>query len=229
MVVSHARRFIFFHNPKCAGTSLRETLDSYHDDPIRFWGIRFAPYFRNRIDHGHLRLWEIHALFPDAFACTQAYNSVIVVRNPYARFLAAVNEHFKKFQPQIDLASMPPAQRASVAAQFVTKVLDIGRITTDWRFVHFSPQLWQVKIGGRIVPRHIIPMDRDGTFPGAVLAALDLPASEIPRRNESPVDLSACLQSEVVRRFVEAFYADDFAFFRERDGLADLCQMPDPE
>lgn len=111
MIISHAHRFIFFHNPKCAGTSFRDALQPYHDDAFTFWGIFYAPYFRNHIDHTHLRLWEMQAQFPAVFACTACYNSVIFVRNPYARFLAAVNEHFKKFQPQIDLAAMTSPQR----------------------------------------------------------------------------------------------------------------------
>ena len=224
MVVSHARRFIFFHNPKCAGNSLRETLDAWHDDAFRFYGIRAAPYFRTHLDHGHLRLWEVHALFPRVFECAKSYDSAIVVRNPHARFLSAVNEHFKTFQPQIDLSAMTSVQRVSLVEQFVQKILNIGRITTDWRFVHFSPQIWQLQIGGRTVPRHIIPMDDGGAFLGAVLAALGLPASEISWQNRSPVDLSAALESPAVTGFIDGFYADDFAFFREREELAGLAR-----
>ena len=84
MIVCHARRFIFFHNPKCAGMSFRAALQPYHDDRFSFWGIYHAAYFRNAIDHSHLRLWELHALFPDIFRCTETYNSVIFVRKPVA-------------------------------------------------------------------------------------------------------------------------------------------------
>ena len=223
MIVSHARRFIFFHNPKCAGMSFRDILKPYHDDAFSFWGIYTAPYFRNQIDHSHLRLWELHAQFPRIFECAQSYNTVIFVRNPYERFLAALNEHFKKFQEQIDLAAMTPEQRASVVEQFMQKLLHISRITTDWRFVHFSPQTWFLRVGNTTVPRHVIPMDNGGAFARSALAELGLPIVETPWTNRSPVDLSAVLRSPSVRNFVEQFYADDFAFFRANPALARLA------
>jgi Sulfotransferase family len=152
VIVSHTNRFIFFHNPKCAGTSFRDTLKPYHDDAFTFWGIFYAPYFKNHIDHTHLRLWEMQVQFPKIFACAESYNSVIFVRSPYARFLSAVNEHIKKFQPHIKLESMLPEQRVWVVEAFVRQDLTIARITTDWRFIHFSPQLWYLRLGDRRTP-----------------------------------------------------------------------------
>ena len=86
MIVSHARQFIFFHNPKCAGTSMRVALAGYHDDPFSFWGIFPAPFFRNHIDHTHLRLWEMQVLFPHIIRAAQTYRTVIFVRNRIGGF-----------------------------------------------------------------------------------------------------------------------------------------------
>ena len=228
MIVSHARRFIFFHNPKCAGTSFRDALKPWHDDPFNFWGIYHASYFRNAIDHTHLRLWELQAQFPAIFDKTATYDSLIFVRDPYARFLSAMNEHLKKFQPQIDIAGMAPAQRVVVVEGFIEKILTISRIMTDWRFIHFSPQYWFLTFGGRVVPRHILPMrdGDDGAFAQAGLAALGLPPVAVPRHNPSPVDLRVALTSLAVRRFIETFYEDDFAFFRADPALAALAAPP---
>jgi Sulfotransferase family len=226
VIICHRNRLIFFHNPKCAGSSFREALRGYHDDPFIFYGIHHAPYFKNALDHGHLRLWELHALFPRVFECATAYDSVIFVRNPQARFLSALNEHMKKFQPQINLAAMAPAQRAKVIEDFITRVLNVGRITTNWRFVHFSPQVWFLKLGESIVPKHIIPMDASGSFARAGLAALGLPEHPMPLINPSTVDLSAALRFPTVARFVADFYADDFAFFRAHPSLSGLLDAP---
>lgn len=223
MIISHANRFIFFHNPKCAGTSFRDALKPYHDDGFSFWGVFYAAYFRNHIDHTHLRLWEMQAQFPEIFQCAATYNSVIFVRSPYARFLAAVNEHIKKFQPRIDLPAMTPEQRTAVVEAFISQVLTIARITTDWRFIHFSPQLWFLRLGTRIVPRHIIPMLANGNFAREALAALGLPDLAMPHHNRSPVDLRPALASPAVRGFVQTFYADDFAFLRADSRLALLA------
>lgn len=223
MIVSHANRFIFFHNPKCAGTSFRDTLRPYHDDKFTFWGIFHSPYFKNHIDHTHLRLWEMQAQFPQVFACAKSYNSVIFVRNPYARFLSAVNEQIKKFQPQINLAPMSPRQRVEVVEAFIRQGLSIARITTDWRFIHFSPQFWYLRLGDRAIPRHVIPMGSDDAFAREALSVLGLPDLPVPRHNPSPIDLTPALASPIVTGFVREFYADDFAYFRADARLAPLA------
>ncbi|MEO8713476.1 MAG: sulfotransferase family 2 domain-containing protein [Acetobacteraceae bacterium] len=222
MIVSHARKFIFFHNPKCAGTSFRDALKFWHDDPFSFWGIFPAPYFRNRIDHTHIRLWELLAQFPHLYTCAESYNSLIFVRNPYLRFLSAMNEHFKKFRPHIDLAAMAPEARIVLVERFLRDALDIARITTDWRFVHFSPQIWQIRLGHRIVPRHIVPMDGNPGFYTHAMTLLGLPALAMPWHNPSPIDLSGVLRSKVVIEFVRDFYTDDFALFATDPALTGL-------
>jgi len=222
VIISHANRFIFFHNPKCAGTSFRDTLSPYHDDKFTFWGIFYAPYFKNHIDHTHLRLWEMHAQFPRVFDCATSYNSVIFVRNPYARFLSAVNEHIKKFQKQISLEPMSPGQRIAVVEAFVRQGLSIARITTDWRFIHFSPQYWYLRLGDQLIPRHIIPMGTDDAFTREALSLLGLPELPVPRHNPSPIDLTPALASPIVTGFVRQFYADDFAFLRTDARLRSL-------
>jgi hypothetical protein len=226
MIVSHARKFIFFHNPKCAGTSFRDMLKPYHDDPFTFWGIFYAPYFKNHIDHTHLRLWEMQAQFPGIFQAADTYNSVIFVRNPYRRFLSAVSEHFKKFQPQIPLTGMPTDQQITVIEAFLRQVLTVAGITTNWRFIHFSPQLWFLCLGNRTIPRHIIPIEQGDGFMRRALSLLGLPELPIEHNNPSPIDLAAILASPVISGFVREFYADDFAYFRSDPALADLATEP---
>jgi hypothetical protein len=223
VIVSHVNRFIFFHNPKCAGTSFRDMLKPYHDDEFTFWGVFYSSYFKNNIDHTHLRLWEMQAQFPRIFACTEIYKSVIFVRNPYDRFLSAVNEHMKKFQPQFDLASMTVDRRIEVVEAFVRQVLTIARVTTDWRFIHFSPQLWYLRLGDRVIPRHVIPMGDDGAFARNALSLLGLPDLPVLRHNTSPIDLTPTLTSPIVRGFVEQFYADDFAYLQADTRLQSLA------
>ncbi len=83
---------------------------------------------------------------------------------PYARFLSAVNEHMKKFQPHVNLAEMDAAQRISTIEAFIHNELTIAHITIDRRFIHFSPQLWYLSLGKHIIPRHIIAMRDDQNF-----------------------------------------------------------------
>lgn len=139
MIVPKHHRLIFFHNPKCAGTSFRDALMPYHDDPTPFWGVFVSSYFQSRVDHAHLGLWELHPQFPGIFACTETYMSVVFVRNPGQRFLSAVNEHMKSLQPHANLAAMDSVQRTAHVERFIREDIGIVNIIADWRLVRFSP------------------------------------------------------------------------------------------
>jgi hypothetical protein len=226
MIISHARRFILFHNPKCAGTSLRIALESYHDDPFVFWGIDDAPFFRNRLDHTHLRLWELRVLFPRVIADAQSYASVILVRNPYRRFLSAVDEHFKKFRPDDRLAYRSPGDQINLIEGFVEHVLTVARIIADPRFIHFSPQLWFIQLGEQKIPKITIPMDDNPAFIEQALDGLGIPHVPVTARNLSRVDLAHVLASPKVARFVRTFYEIDMDCFAADPVLAHLTVAP---
>ena len=215
MIVSHARRFIFFHNPKCAGTAIHNALQPFHDDATTFWGPRDVPYFQNRLDHTHLRLWELAAAYPALFrAATEDYRSVMFVRNPYARFLSAVAEHFRKFRRELLFETLSREEQAAMVTWFLDRELTIERITTDWTTIHFSPQIWFIRPGDRVVPRTILPLDTEGRVMPVAFTALGLPAVDVGRVNPSPYDLRHLLTMRRVVSFIEEFYEQDFAFLR---------------
>ena len=156
---------------------------------------------------------------------------MIFVRNPYLRFLSALTEHFKKFQPNIPLATLPPGDQSKVIDQFLDRILTIAVITTNWTFIHFSPQIWFLQLGDRIVPRRILPMDATGDFMERALDYLELPHSEmhrgdLPWHNPSPFDLGHLRSVPRVKKFVQEFYALDFEFLRSRPELARLADAP---
>jgi Sulfotransferase family len=223
MIVSHARRFIFFHNPKCAGTAFRNALQPLHDDIVTFWGPRDVPYFRNRLDHTHLRLWELAAVYPALFrAAVGDYRSVMFVRNPYARFLSAVAEHFKKFRREFQFEALSREEQTALVTRFLDRELTIERVTTDWTAIHFSPQIWFIRLGDRVVPRTILPLDTDAGVMPEAFSALGLVSADVGRINPSPYDLRHLLSVRRVVSFIEEFYELDFAFLRGNPRFAGL-------
>ena len=227
MIVSHARQFIFFHNPKCAGTSMRVALADYHDDPFSFWGIFPAPFFRNHIDHTHLRLWEMQVLFPHIIRAAQTYRTVIFVRNIVSSVSSAIDEHFKKFQPSVQLATLSPPDQMRVIEAFVEKILNIGVITTNFRFIHFSPQVWFIRLGNTKVPTRTLPMDDRGAFIGRALEFLGLEQKSMKLENPSRLDLAHVLRlakgQHIRARFLRP---KDLEFFMADPELRHLACMP---
>lgn len=227
MIVSHARKFIFFHNPKCAGTSLREALAAYHDDPVPFWGIHRAPYFGNLVDYAHLRSWELEALFPHIFAAAETYRSVIFVRNPYQRFVSSLDQLLSTAREKSDLVrSSPELQLQAVEA--LVDFLNMRLITSDCLYVHLSPQLWFIRLGDRQIPSAILPIDESGTFMDRAFDCLGLARQAVKRRNVSRLNLAHTLASPKVADFVRQLYAMDFEFFAADPALRHLTELPKP-
>jgi len=225
MIISHTRRFIFFHNPRCAGTSFRSLLSAYHDDPHVFQGFVDAQSFNTLVDYSHLRLWELRSLFPAAFELASQYRSVICVRKSSERFVSAVAHHFHYFQPDVKLAERTPATQITIIEAFVEKILTAGRVMTDFRLTHFSPQVWFILMGGRSVPNHIVPVDNRGDFGAEVLRYLGLENVSFPHQNRSPISLNHLLDSPKITKFIRDFYACDSQFFSADPALRHLAEM----
>jgi hypothetical protein len=155
------------------------------------------------------------------------YRSVIFVRNPYARFLSAVTEHFKKFRREFLLENLSREEQTAMVTRFLDRELTIERITTDWTAIHFSPQIWFIRLGDHVVPRTILPLDTDGRMMPAAFSALGLPPTDVGRSNPSTHDLRHLLSVRRVVSFIEEFYELDFAFLRGNPTLAGLGMRPD--
>lgn len=229
LIISHAKRFIFIHNPKCAGTAFREEIEAQHDHPRRFWGIEYEAYFQREVDYAHLRLWELAVLFPELMEHFQTYNSVAFVRNPFQRFLSAINEHFKQYRPDANLQELPSRARLEMAESFIRDELTLARVQADHRFVHFSPQSWFLSLGPVRQVKHIIPLRADGQFGRLGLELLGLPATPVKLRNMMPTSLASFRHSAIIREFVMEFYRQDFQFFHADPALRPVVlQSPVP-
>jgi tetratricopeptide (TPR) repeat protein len=226
MIISHFHRFILFHNPKTAGMSLRSVLAPYHDDPIPLEGILRRPPLDYSLDFAHLRLWEISTLFPRLIETAESYRSVVFVRNPYRRFISAVDQHFKTYYRDLPIQIMRPVSQMLAVETFVDRMLRVESVRTDHRFVHFSPQTWYLQSGGLRLSADIIPMDDHGAFIVRAFECLGLPDRAVPHDNRSQLDLIQVLISPKIRAFVRDFYADDFAFFAADPVLAPLADEP---
>jgi hypothetical protein len=90
MIISDSKEFIFIHNPKCAGTTMRNALRHHETTGDLFFN--HATIRRKMVDKAHMPLYVVRDNFPDHFKLFSSYIVFMFVRNPYARTVSAFNE-----------------------------------------------------------------------------------------------------------------------------------------
>ena len=122
MIVSETRRFVFIHNPKAGGTTVRGALMPFDTTGHFFW--MFAETHNARIDKAHLPMHVLRRVFPEQFAQLASYFVFMLVRDPYRRAISAFNEtrpellnamHKAQAAPQADV--VPQAGAIQTARQ----------------------------------------------------------------------------------------------------------------
>lgn len=95
MIVSQSHRFVFFHNPKAGGSSLRKVFQTFtEDDYFRYHGFingRFYPM--SHLD-GTMSLYVARQKYGDQIL---DYNRLMIVRDPLTRFVSAASEFAYKY------------------------------------------------------------------------------------------------------------------------------------
>ena len=227
MIVSHAKQFIFLHIPKCAGTSFRDALKRYHDDADNFWYRRYHPYFGCEIDLAHMRLWELHALYPRIFDAMANYETLALVRNPYERFMSALAQHLTAFHPNLDYYSADKELLRGYAERFIEQELRVERVLGNARFVHFSFQTWYIYLGERRLVHHVLPIPNNNQGWAQVFDKLHVLPAPVGRSNPRGGPLSHLLRVEGILQWIENFYKSDFDWLRGDPTLAALAARPE--
>lgn len=104
MIVSDEEEFVFIHNPKCAGTTVRDSLKVFDNHDHWFWGQ--TKINERGIDKAHMSLNIVKVYFPEIFKLFESYFVFGVVRNPYKRIVSSYNEVFFKEFEQVTLGEI---------------------------------------------------------------------------------------------------------------------------
>lgn len=137
MIISERSNFIFIHNPKCAGTSVRRLLMDYDTTGEFFWST--TDWNGRRIFNAHMPLFMFRSCYPHYFALLQTHLSFMFVRHPYERTVSAFNELHPEFAPK-------PGDPASEAAyttalnDFICDIKDSGLRRHPLKYRHFFRQ-----------------------------------------------------------------------------------------
>jgi hypothetical protein len=137
MIISERSNFIFIHNPKCAGTSVRRVLMDYDTTGEAFWSAE--DWNGRRIHNAHMPLFMFRSRYPHYFALMATYLSFMFVRHPYERTVSAFNEIHPELVPKPD----DPASEEGYTTALNKFICDIKESTLrrhPFRYRHFLRQ-----------------------------------------------------------------------------------------
>jgi len=140
MIISDSKKFIFLHNPKVAGTSLRRILIKHYDTRNNFyWGVCEAERLNRKIDKAHMSITDFRLAFPADYELLDEYFVFVFVRHPVERFISSISEHIRHYQKNIDLSALAPGQIQNMISD-VAGQIDMYKIRYNIQFRHFMPQ-----------------------------------------------------------------------------------------
>ena len=111
MIVSDSEHFVFIHNPKVGGMTIRAALMAYETRNNRFFEWQWVGHQKVRIDMAHITLQQLRRYFPEVVDQVAPYLKFGFVRNPYARYFSALSQHLK-------LGGRMPVGRSSATGRY---------------------------------------------------------------------------------------------------------------
>lgn len=143
MIVCHKFNFVFMHNPKVGGTSVRAAIEGYSDSGKRFYSASSDPDSPlHQIDRAHIGLDEFAKFYPDIFErCTQA-RFFALWRQPRARLFSSLQEYSRHFA-QTDVRFLSEQERRAFLFKTLDMLAERGRaedIMDRFELTHFRPQ-----------------------------------------------------------------------------------------
>ena len=221
MILSDRGRFIFIHNPKAGGMSMRTALKPWDDSEGFFDGWRPYPAEGRRLDRMHLTMAQLRRHHPKAFAKLESHWSFGFVRDPWQRLCSAFSQHLTLNSPQLrDSIRGDRDLFFAVLNRFVPRALTPEAVGGDVKLTHFIPQSAFFTLDGRQIAAEIARLEAPERWHPRIAELLG-PGGP-PRRNANPDKGAERYETErlnqAARDRVRAFYEEDFARF----GFADL-------
>lgn len=220
MIISESAKFVFLHNPKAAGTSVRAALKPWDTRNDFFWGIVFDGATGWNVDKAHLPVHVLSRLYPDVRDLLHRFVAFGFCRHPIARFISAYNESFPDAYLRLKSEELSVDEYASMLESYAQQLVTGG--TWNPNFTHATPQKGIFYDGNKCVADLIIPIERPHPQVDALRSLLGSPGAAVADCFESVAarenaramtDGPKDLLSPAVHRLLEDFYLEDFQLF----------------
>ncbi|KVO09437.1 hypothetical protein WK05_18000 [Burkholderia ubonensis] len=202
MIYSDSLKFVFLHNPKSAGTSIRKALEPYDDSNGRYWHCAYSDKHARLVDQAHICASELveHGLLDKV----SNYFTFGFVRDPYARFLSAWDEH--RFQHRVS--------DETDIDEWIHTHLTPANIRYDWRYIHFCPQHFFFYSGNKCIADFIGRFEHldDGWFAIQKILGRSIPLGEANVKGGTEMRSIDSLSADSIR-VINELYDRDFSLF----------------
>jgi len=205
MIISHSKQFMFLHNPKSAGTSVRRALFQYDENPLRLEYQKYIPDLERCIELFHVCAADFHAVWGDEF---EHHFKFGFVRNPYTRLFSSWDEYRRQH----------PDMRDEDFNVWARGHLTRANLRYDWEYTHFCPQHYFFYKGNKNIADYIGKQENLAQEWKTICRLLKIPHRELGHEKdfnkyELPDRLSMDKIAEDVLLKVNALYEMDFLLF----------------
>lgn len=135
MIINLEHCFIFYHIPKCAGTTTRDRLMKYDSFNRYFYGYQYNSVLEREVDKSHITHEELRT-YSTYISDMEHYYKFCFIRNPYTRVYSSWIQYKKHF-----LNGLTDNERKVVENfdEFILKSLTKDKIEVDHHYTHFKP------------------------------------------------------------------------------------------
>lgn len=160
MIICDEHRLVFVHIPKCAGTSVRNTLQHFDSRGGAFTSRRSNHPSLGQLDFVHIPLFVLREHFRPEFEILKEYWSIAVIRNPYNRFASSVTQHLNMYSAQsIQTRSREDIQTAiKTSIDYLSRQPKAPHLLSS-EYIHFQKQVDYIDLDGARVINNLYLVD----------------------------------------------------------------------
>ncbi|TVO35969.1 sulfotransferase family 2 domain-containing protein [Vibrio algivorus] len=203
MIISKDKKFVFIHNPKAAGTSVRNVLSQYDSFENFFWHRGYIDGIDHAVDKPHIALNDLSKTEYYKYLISSDYFVFGFVRNPYDRVYSAYQEKCRQWK--------------DTTLDFNDFILTIDevKIRYDYEFVHFCPQHYFFYNGKKRVVDYIGKLEYIDVEFKVVSAFLSIGIQSLPLLNTTSETEGSYLKyyNEKSIEIINRLYEKDFILF----------------
>lgn len=207
MIVSRKHGFVFVHNPKVGGSSVRSVLEALRDPDVDLSNVETDPAARlYGRDRAHIGLAEFIRYFPELWSESKNLPFFVLYREPFGRFLSSVNE-FSRVYGATDIRFVSLPERRKAFLDIVERLERLGTaesVMDDVELTHFRPQwIYLLPPDGVAIDLHAFELKDMAQFAARLSECVGEPL-EFGRKNSSEqFELPAMMQQVLGRNAVK--------------------------